>query len=217
MHPRDQLTVFSKTTELRKIAAPQNGPVRSLAVWPAGLHGCRPPMSVALQLARVDVQRQAQYEPQWSIAWTPRMTNIRTGPETLLPLRTRRKFPFAPNTNPEWQRPPPPPGLKKAAPSKAAIAGASELTDQSSDLLREADELEKASTRVPPLRVQLGNVILSNEERDPNFVKKILKDWDTRGKGEFLRGEFRMNLRSLGLNVRACTCLCGLDSPISCV
>jgi len=52
--------------------------------------------------------------------------------------------------------------------------------------------------------VQLGIFILQKE--DDNYIKKILKDWDTRGKGEFLRGEFRMNLRNLGLQATPAEC-----------
>ena len=81
---------------------------------------------------------------------------------------------------------------------------ADDLNDQAAELLREADELEKQGGRAPPLKVQLGNFILQKE--DDNYIKKILKDWDTRGKGEFLRGEFRMNLRNLGLQATPAEC-----------
>ncbi|KOO26053.1 hypothetical protein Ctob_007357 [Chrysochromulina tobinii] len=39
-------------------------------------------------------------------------------------------------------------------------------------------------------------MLLASDE----IVKKILKDWDKRGKGEFAKAEFRLNLREFGLN-----------------
>ena len=43
---------------------------------------------------------------------------------------------------------------------------------------------------------QLGLLLLSADD----YIKRLLKDWDQKGKGEFLKGEFRLNLRNTGLN-----------------
>ena len=46
------------------------------------------------------------------------------------------------------------------------------------------------------MKIQLGALLLAKGD---DFQKKILKDWDKRGKGEFFKGEFRQNLRGLDL------------------
>ena len=44
--------------------------------------------------------------------------------------------------------------------------------------------------------MQLGLELLKKDD----YIKKILKEWDARGKGELLKGELRQNLRNIGLN-----------------
>ena len=71
------------------------------------------------------------------------------------------------------------------------------MEELATTLLRDATELEKfLKDKKPSVQIQLGLMLLSSDE----IVKKILKDWDKRGKGEFAKAEFRLNLREFGLN-----------------
>lgn len=71
------------------------------------------------------------------------------------------------------------------------------MEELATSLLREATELEKFfKEKKPSVQIQLGLMLLASDE----IVKKILKDWDKRGKGEFAKAEFRLNLREFGLN-----------------
>ena len=95
-----------------------------------------------------------------------------------------------------WVPPPPPPPLKKPPPPAAQYMTADVLEETASDMLKQADGLN-ATAPPPSLKIQLGLLLLSSEQ---DMIKKLLKDWDTKGKGEFLKGEFRLNLRNTGLN-----------------
>ena len=64
------------------------------------------------------------------------------------------------------------------------------------DLHGQVSSLE-VTKPAPSLSIQLGLVLLTKDD----YIKRLLKDWDTKGRGEFTKGEFRLNLRSLGLNV----------------
>ena len=71
------------------------------------------------------------------------------------------------------------------------------MEELATTLLRDATELEKfLKDKKPSVQIQLGLMLLASDE----IVKKILKDWDKRGKGEFAKAEFRLNLREFGLN-----------------
>ena len=71
------------------------------------------------------------------------------------------------------------------------------MEELATSLLREATDLEKSfKDKKPSVQIQLGLMLLASDE----IVKKILKDWDKRGKGEFAKAEFRLNLREFGLN-----------------
>jgi Ca2+-binding EF-hand superfamily protein len=91
--------------------------------------------------------------------------------------------------------PPPPPPLKRPPPVQAAPASAETLEQTAADLLAKAEELESQKV-APSVRMQLGLLLTSSDD----YIKRCLKDWDTKGKGEFLRAEFRLNLRNTGLN-----------------
>ena len=71
-----------------------------------------------------------------------------------------------------------------------------ELEVLATDLETQAEQLE-AVKMIPNVRVQLGQILLNRDDA----IKRCLKDWDTKGKGEFIKGEFRLNLRNLGLSV----------------
>lgn len=72
-----------------------------------------------------------------------------------------------------------------------------ELTEQAKALNNEALDLEKqAKQRVQPVIVQLGQIFVKR----PELIKKVVREWDTKGKGEYLKAEFRLHMRSLGLN-----------------
>ena len=94
--------------------------------------------------------------------------------------------------------PPPPPSPKRkppAAKTAAAEVAVSELEEKAAKLREEATELESQHKEKPTIRIELGLLLLSKDD----YIKKLLKDWDTKGKGEFLKGEFRLNLRNTGL------------------
>ena len=137
--------------------------------------------------------------PRIAAMWTPRDTRIRTDRNTYVSRPRSQRFPFRPDVHTAaYQPPPPPPPLKRPPPEKKAAVPAEALTEQAANLRREAAELEKSGVRAPPLRVQLGQLLLSKGE---SFIPKILKEWDSKGKGEFQKAEFRLNLRSIGINV----------------
>lgn len=127
-----------------------------------------------------------------SSVWTPRRSH------KLWPKPPgQQKFSFAPNiSNQPYIAPPPPPPLKKALVVVDNRIHAHELEETAAGLKAEAEALEGATESAPSLKVQLGLLLLSKED----YIKQILKDWDTKGKGEFLKGEFRLNLRNTGLN-----------------
>lgn len=116
--------------------------------------------------------------------WTPRHTH------KLWPRPKQGKvFKAQPYTPP-----PPPPPLKKPPPPEEEHTSAEELEAIAADLLREADSLNtKQST--PSARLQLGMYLLDKDDA----IKSVLKQWDQKGKGEFLKGEFRLNLRATGI------------------
>lgn len=121
--------------------------------------------------------------------WTPRKT-------TQLWPRTKPKFSFAPSVSGPYVSPPPPRPLKKHVEDRPAIFEAQELIQTAARLRAEADKLEAEFNSVTPsLGIQLGLLLLTKED----YLKRILKEWDVKGKGEFLKGEFRMNLRNTGL------------------
>ena len=72
----------------------------------------------------------------------------------------------------------------------------SDLTDEAVSLRAQAMKLDN-SGEIPSMKIQLGLLLLAKGEE---FIKKMIKDWDKRGKGEFMKGEFRNHLRNLGLN-----------------
>ena len=118
--------------------------------------------------------------------WTPRHTHR---------LWPRKKEYKAPKAQP-YVAPPPPPPLKKPPPPAAQHIAAETLVETADELIQQAEELN-TSALPPSLKIQLGTLLLSTEQ---DMIKKILKDWDSKGKGEFLKGEFRLNLRMIGLN-----------------
>ena len=91
--------------------------------------------------------------------------------------------------------PPPPPRLKKQEVKKkdASFISAEQLEQLAAEHLFEADKLE-ATKPAPSLKVQLGQLVVTKED-----LQRVLKAWD-KGK-EFLKGEFRINLRNIGLTV----------------
>lgn len=132
--------------------------------------------------------------------WTPRMTHIRTDKKNVWYLPRQKKFPFAPNTLGEYRAPPPPPPLKKPPPVKATPPTTAELMGTAEELRREAAALESSGVRsAPPLSIQLGMLLLSKD----GMITKLMKDWDQKGKGEFIKAEFRLNLRNTGLNANS--------------
>ena len=111
--------------------------------------------------------------------------------------------------------------------STAPVVKASDLITRSAELRKEAERLEQSAPALS-LTLQFGTLVL--EYGVDAFSKRYLKEWDQRGRGEvaprrrlcrsipslvraftlaralscaccqFLKGEFRNNLRSLSLN-----------------
>ena len=120
--------------------------------------------------------------------WTPRHTN------KLWPRPSGKKYVKPPIVFP-YVAPPPPPSRKKPPAQQALAVPADQLMSIAEQLRAEAEELSKDQP-APSVRIQLGLLLLTRED----YIKKLLKDWDTKNKGEFLKGEFRLNLRSTGIN-----------------
>ena len=89
----------------------------------------------------------------------------------------------------------PTPFRRRAGPAKTASIDLDELQSLVAMLSEEAQRLEQTVPQQPGLRVQLGMLCLKDD-----FIKKVLKDWDAKNRGEFLKAEFRLNLRNCGLN-----------------
>ena len=125
--------------------------------------------------------------------WTPRRTT------KLWPRQPGyQRHPFSPDISQQPYSPPPPPSpIKKAPPPKAASLLSSELGETADALRDEAAELEsQIKVQAIPLKIQLGQLMLSKDD----FLKKILKDWNSKGKDELKKAELRLNLRNVGLN-----------------
>ena len=91
--------------------------------------------------------------------------------------------------------PPPPKPLNKLPAAKEATEkiDVSELEDKASRLREEATQLESEQKEKPTVRIELGLLLLEKDD----MIRKLLKYWDAKGKGEFLKGEFRLNLRNV--------------------
>merc|ERR1719424_907887 len=98
-----------------------------------------------------------------------------------------------------YQAPPPPPPLKQPPPRREAPVPAEHLFDTAASLRKEAENMELKEVRAPPVSIQLGMLLLSKDD----MIKKLLKDWDQKGKGEFMKAEFRLNLRNTGINANS--------------
>lgn len=88
-------------------------------------------------------------------------------------------------------------GKNKAAVRPKVVVTIEELRAQAEGLRAQAEGL---SSNAPPpsISVQLGKLLLA---MDSKGYQGMLKKWDTKNKGEFLKGEMRLNLRNAGLNV----------------
>jgi hypothetical protein len=119
------------------------------------------------------------------------------GTRQLFP-RLAPKYTFAPSIRSGPYVPPKPPSPLKAAPKeKKAHPSVEELREAAAALRREAKTLDKEKPK-PSMRIQLGLVILERIASDPaNGVAKVVKAWDSKGKGEIAKGEFRLHLRTL--------------------
>ena len=122
--------------------------------------------------------------------YTPRRQHV------LFP-RSKPRFTFSPAISADrYVAPPPPPPLKRLAPPKASNMGKDELRDAAQRLRTEAEQLEigAANTSKPPVSIQLGLML-----RRDDYIKRIIKEWDPKGKGELMKAEFRLHLRNFGL------------------
>ena len=89
--------------------------------------------------------------------------------------------------------PPPPPPLKRPPPPKEESVSSEELAASASSLRADAVTLETSSSATPPVNIALGLLLLTRE----GYIRKLLKEWDAKGKGEVARGEFRLHMRNL--------------------
>ena len=131
--------------------------------------------------------------------WTPRKVQGSPRREIWGLAGSRKCLPVASKQEPiraqPYEPPPPPAPMKKAMELRPAYIEEEELHRRAEQLLAEAQQLENARP-TPSLQVKLGTILLSKDD----YIKKVLKDWD-KGKGEFLKGEFRLDLRGIGLVV----------------
>ena len=92
----------------------------------------------------------------------------------------------------KYVAPPPPTPLKEKVAAAKQMMPTEELTAMAASLRSEADGMERAGPAPPPM-VQLGNVILELNLDD------VIHAMVAKGKGLLLRGEFRLQLRAIGL------------------
>ena len=129
--------------------------------------------------------------------WTPRRTH------KLWPLSpgdkiSARKLTFKPDVKSEWHMPPMPSwGKKKVSGREEAFITVDMLRARAAELREEADGLS-GNAPAPGLKVQLGQILL---QMDAKAFEAMLKKWDQKGRGEFLKAEMRLNLRNTGLSV----------------
>ena len=129
--------------------------------------------------------------------WTPRRTH------KLWPLGpgdkfSDRKLSFKPQVHSEWHMPPKPSwGKKKLATATEHAFTDEELRARAEELRREAESLT-GNAPPPSLSIQLGNILV---QLDAKAYESMLKKWDQKGRGEFMKAEMRLNLRNAGLTV----------------
>ena len=128
--------------------------------------------------------------------WTPRLQHILTynpaGGVWARPA-TFGKHAFKPAVHTEPYRvPPPPPPLKKPPPPPPPSAVSTDLASNATDMRKEAAQLEKKASknREPNVRMQLGLLLLKEEDG----VTKTVKLWDKNGQG-LTKAEFRLRMR----------------------
>lgn len=136
--------------------------------------------------------------------WTPRGTHIKSNRGSASQVYTpsrKLRFTFKPKAI-EFKPPPPVLQAKPQQEKKESLQPAAELEKQAEELVAEAvayDKAALAASASPPLSMQLGLLVQCKED----FIKKCIAQWDARGKGEFVKGEFRINLRKVGLDPTA--------------
>lgn len=169
--------------------------------------------------------------------WTPRLTHIKKSPRKsarsargpgeagfgdesiLYPLRSKMRFPFAPRATIEYRPPSPHTSPDtfmnpKKAPTAKTPQGTASVEDLRAAAAQleleavEADKLAKDALTTPVLEMQLGLLALCKVD----FIKRCLKEWDVKGRGEFMKAEFRINLRKSGLNPTSVECDSLFDS-----
>ena len=129
--------------------------------------------------------------------WTPRRTHklwpLPAG--SLTPSRAARTY--HPQVSPEWRKPPKPSWGKKKEVVTEHVVTVEELSDRAQDLRQQSEALS-GNAPAPSIRVQLGQILLA---MDTKGFEAMLKKWDVKGRGEFIKAEMRLNLRNTGLNV----------------
>lgn len=130
--------------------------------------------------------------------WTPRRTH------KLWPLGpgdkfSDRKLSFKPQVHTDgWHMPPKPSwGKKKNTTNREHVFTVEELKERAEELRREAEGLSGCAPP-PSLSIQLGNILV---QLDSKAYESMLKKWDQKGRGEFMKAEMRLNLRNAGLTV----------------
>ena len=86
--------------------------------------------------------------------------------------------------------------MRKRSLKQHASVTVTDLRVAADDLLKQALKVEKEMA-APSLEVQLGLKCI--ELGGADFIKRCLKEWDSNGKGELLKGALRNNLRNIGL------------------
>ena len=70
-----------------------------------------------------------------------------------------------------------------------------ELDEIARELSKKAEEV-MASKSGPSVRIQLGQILQTKDD----YIKRIIKEWDSNNSGSIVKGEFRSHLRRLGLH-----------------
>ena len=90
--------------------------------------------------------------------------------------------------NGEWSTPPPPTWGKKKEADAEPETKVDELQDRAAELRQQAEGLG-GNAPTPNVRIQLGQMLLA---MDTKAFEIMLKKWDVKGKGEFMKAEMRL-------------------------
>ena len=109
----------------------------------------------------------------------------------------RGNAPGQPSVNPDWHAPPLPSWGRKKVITAGKEITVEDLQERAAALRQQAEALN-VNAPAPSVRIQLGQLLLT---MDGKATEAMMKKWDVKGRGEFMKAEMRLNLRNTGLNV----------------